>query len=235
MFRQVFNPENLLWKIVASGVDFVGLSLFWVLLCLPLVTIAPATAALYYTTVRVFRQGADDGFTLMWREFRKNLRKGLGVSLICLPLIVLICYGYSVMFANSASNLGAVMFTAYYLALVIPVGMMIYLFAYMGRFDTDLGTLFKNSFILTLRHLPTTIILVLLVLELIFASIRVWAWLFVTPVGGALLISFFLEKIFLRYLSLEEKAAFLNKTEEQVRQAEEKEQETRRRFLPHKK
>ena len=49
MFRQVFDPDNLFWRIMARGVDFVGLSIFWIALCLPVVTIGPATAALYYT------------------------------------------------------------------------------------------------------------------------------------------------------------------------------------------
>ena len=53
MFRQVFDPDNLFWRIMARGVDFVGLSIFWIALCLPVVTIGPATAALYYTFVVV--------------------------------------------------------------------------------------------------------------------------------------------------------------------------------------
>ena len=43
MFRQVFDPDNLFWRIMARGVDFVGLSIFWIALCLPIVTIGPAT------------------------------------------------------------------------------------------------------------------------------------------------------------------------------------------------
>ena len=27
MFRQVFDPDNLFWRIMARGVDFVGLSI----------------------------------------------------------------------------------------------------------------------------------------------------------------------------------------------------------------
>lgn len=222
MFRQVFNPDNLLWRIIASGVDFVGLSLFYVVLCLPVITIGPATAALYYTTVKVFRQGADDGFTLMWKQFRGNLKSGIFATLVCVPLTVAVIYGYTVMYANAAGALGAVMFVAYYLALVIPVGFMIYLFTVMARFSLDIKTLFKNAFIFTLRHLPTTIILVLLVVQLILASVKTWAVLFVAPVGGALLASFFLEKIFMTYLSVEERAAMQGKTLEEYEAAEKK-------------
>ena len=43
MFRQVFDPDNLFWRLLSRGVDFVGLGLFWIALCLPVVTIGPAT------------------------------------------------------------------------------------------------------------------------------------------------------------------------------------------------
>ena len=47
MFRQVFDPDNLFWRMISRGVDFVGLGLFWLLQCVPIVTIGPATTALY--------------------------------------------------------------------------------------------------------------------------------------------------------------------------------------------
>ena len=62
MWRDIFNPENLVFRMLSKGVDFVGLSLLWLLLCIPIVTIGPATAALYYTVVKVFRQKKEDAF-----------------------------------------------------------------------------------------------------------------------------------------------------------------------------
>ena len=100
MFRQVFDPENLFWRLISRGVDFVGLSLFWIALCLPVVTIGPATAALYYTVVKVFRHKGDGAFGMYWRSFVQNLRRGIPATLIFLPVMALLVYGYLVMAAN---------------------------------------------------------------------------------------------------------------------------------------
>ena len=63
MWKDIFNPENLFFRMLARGVDLIGLSLLWVLLCIPIVTAGSATAAMYYTVVKVFRHGRDDAFT----------------------------------------------------------------------------------------------------------------------------------------------------------------------------
>ena len=49
---EFFNPEKGIWAWLSTMVDIVGLSVLWIFLCLPVVTIGPATAALYYTVVK---------------------------------------------------------------------------------------------------------------------------------------------------------------------------------------
>ena len=74
--NKVFSPDNLLWTIVSRGVDIVGLSLLWAFLSMGIVTIGPATAALYYTVVKCFRQKEKRTFRIYWDSFRACLKKG---------------------------------------------------------------------------------------------------------------------------------------------------------------
>ena len=46
-FSGFFRPDNSLWRTVSAVADMMGLSLLWLLCSLPVVTIGPATAALY--------------------------------------------------------------------------------------------------------------------------------------------------------------------------------------------
>lgn len=207
MFRQVFDPNNLFWRFISRCVDFVGLSLFWAALSLPIVTAGPATAALYYTVVKTFRHGEDGAFGLYWKAFVQNLRRGIPATLIFLPVMLFIFYGYAVMHANATSDLGVVMFVAYYVVLILPIGLFCYLFPVMGRFDLTLKELFQTSFALCVRHLPTTVILVLLIVELVIFVLERWWPIFFVPVLAMLLFSLFLERIFPKYLNEEERAA----------------------------
>ena len=199
--RRVFDPENGWWSFLGRGVDLVGLSLAWAFLCLPVVTFGPATSALYYTVVKCFRQREKSTFTIFWRAFRGDLKRGCLATLLVLPAAILLWLGYGVMKANWSSPLGAVMFVAYDIALVVPLGAACWLFPLLGRFDSPLKEAFRTSAILTFRHLPTTVVAVLLTLESGILMIERWWPVFFVPVLWALLLSLFYERIFPKYLS----------------------------------
>lgn len=221
MFKQVFDPENLLWRMVARGVDLVGLGLFWLLLCFPVVTIGPATAALYYTVVKTFRQGETNGFHLLWAAFRENLRRGCAATLICLPPCALLALGYWVMDqVKTQGSAGAVMFVAYWVALLIPAGILCWLFPILARFETGLKDAFRTAFVLTLRHLPSTFVVVLLNLYLIVFTLERWWPVFFVPVLLTLLCSLFQERVFLKYLDGAQRAALEGREEETIQDTE---------------
>jgi uncharacterized membrane protein YesL len=204
MLNSIFNPDNLFFRILARGVDLVGLSIVWIFLCLPVVTVVPATAALYYTTVKVFRQGEDRGFRVYFRAFRDCLKRGIPATLICEAVWAVLVLGYVVMSHNISTDLGVVMYMAYYIAMLIPAGLVCYLCPLLGRFEMKLGDLLRTAFTLTLRHLPSTCIIVLLVLQVVIWGVQKWYPVLFMPVITCLIVSLFVEKIFLKYVSKEE-------------------------------
>ena len=203
--RRVFDPENGWWSFLGRGVDLVGLSLAWTFLSLPVVTFGPATAALYYTVVKCFRQKEKSTFTIFWRAFRGNLKQGIAATLLCVPVLLVLIFGYSVMKANWGSDFGAVMFVAYDIAMVVPLGILCWLFPLLGRFDAPLKDSLRTAAFLTFRHLPSTVILVLLTVETAVALIEKWWPVFFAPALWALLCSLFMERIFPKYLTEDEK------------------------------
>ena len=167
-------------------------------------TIGPASAALYYTVVKCLRQKEKGTFGVFFRAFRDNLKQGALVTLICLPVAAALAFGYVVMEANRGSPLGAVMFVAYDVALLIPGGILCWLFPLVGRFRFSLKELFSTAFALCIRHLPSSVVVVLMTVETVMACLRVWALALILPALVALLTSLFFERIFPKYLSDEE-------------------------------
>lgn len=199
--QKVFSPDNLLWTIVSRAVDVVGLSLAWAFLSLGIVTFGPATAALYFTVVKCFRQKEKRTFRIFWDSFKGCLKKGILATLICIPFAVALAFGYSVMKANWGSTAGQIMFVAYDIALVVPIGIVCWLFPLLGRFDFKLKDAFKTAAQLSLRHLPSTVVVVLLTVEVGIFLAQYWWPVFFAPAICELLVSLFFERIFPKYLS----------------------------------
>ena len=101
----------------------------------------------------------------------------------------MLIFGYSVMKANWSSDFGAVMFVAYDIALVVPLGILCWLFPLLGRFDAPLKDSLRTAAFLTFRHLPSTVILVLLAVEVAVALIEKWWPVFFALTGRSVTVS----------------------------------------------
>lgn len=203
--NKVFNPDNLFFRILARGVDIVGLSLCWALCCLPIVTIGSSTAALYYAVVKVFRHKDETAFKLFFKSFVGTLKRGIPLTIICEAIGVILAYGMYIMYLNSSTDTGVVMYMAYYVILVIPIGWACYLFPILGRFDMKIADLVRTAFMFTFRHLPATVVQVLLAAETVVFTVNYWWPVAFMPVVVMLIFSLFQEKIYLKYVSEEEK------------------------------
>ena len=106
------------------------LSLMWALCSIPLVTLGPATAALYDAAVKILRRGeAGNIYQRFFHSFRLNFKVGALTSLAVLAAAVLL-YGLGNFLYRLAltGKAGVVLYYAYLLLLLLPIGMISYLF-----------------------------------------------------------------------------------------------------------
>ena len=198
---EFFNPEKGIWAWLSTLVDLVGLSILWIFLSLPVVTIGPASAALYYTVVKYVRERESGAFGGYLRSFRANFAVGLRATLTVIPLFLLLLGGYRIVcwYGTRLGGMAYILYVAYYFALVLPAGVVCWLFPLLGRFEYGVRDLFRTAFQLTAAHLPSTVILVLLTGQsAVFCLNRWWPVVFL-PSVGMLLASLFTERIFCKY------------------------------------
>lgn len=199
---EFFNPEKGIWVWLSTGVDVVGLSVLWIFLCLPAVTVGPATAALYYTVVKCVRGRETGAFGEYLHSFRANFKVGVKVSLIVIPLFLLLLGGYRIVlwYGTRLGGAAYILYVAYYFALVLPAGVLCWLFPLLGRFEYGVRGLFRTALQLTIAHLPSTVIIVLLTAQsAVFCLNRWWPVVFL-PTVAVLLVSLFTERIFQKYV-----------------------------------
>lgn len=90
MFQNFFNSENPVFRFTGRVLDILVLSVMWVVCSLPIVTIGPASAALYYSCVKCLRYKEGGAYRSFLSAFKLNLKPGIGVTVVLLVLAVVL-------------------------------------------------------------------------------------------------------------------------------------------------
>ena len=182
--------------------DVCGLSIAWIFLCLPVVTAGPATAALYYTVVKCVRGRESGAFGYFFRSFRDNFKTGLKTTLIVLPAAALLLALHHIVrwYGTRVGGVLYILYVAQYFALMVPAGMLCWLFPLLGRFDWEVRGLFRTAFQLTAAHLPSTVVIVLLTAQTAAFCVSYWWPVVFAPSVAMLLVSLFTERVFRKYV-----------------------------------
>lgn len=169
----VFKFDNPFIAMMNKIANMMIVSFFWLLCCIPIVTIVPACSALYHTTVKVIN-GAGDGVVQdFFKTLRTNLRQGVILTIILAVSGLLLYLAY---------NLGQQMWSkSFFWAFYYVVGfffafiwttMVIWVPPTLSRFEGSISVILKLSVYFASRSLLKMIFrTILLVLTLFLVDI----------------------------------------------------------------
>ena len=197
----IFNPENGFYHVTGKMVDIFLLSVFWLACCIPVVTIGPATAALYNAVARCIRGNERNSWGLFFRTVRANLKVGILTTLVVLPAEAVLVLLQGVLYQTAVlGKAGYVLYVAYQIFLLLPLGMVCYLFPVLSRFSFRTGGLLLNCSKLAMAHLPATVLMGLLLALSVWVCSYVPVVAAVLPAMLALVQTVPLERIFRPYI-----------------------------------
>ena len=170
-----YNQDSKFWHFATLVADFILLNLLFIVLCIPVVTIGPAIAALIHTTLKL---SEDENRTLVkpfWNEFKRDITKKMLLWIVYLVLIAALVYmaQFYWNFANNNTELfkiiGFMLFMLSAFILVLTIVASIIGLAMTTQYFSPIKRLVKNSYLL---------IIVIPIQSLIMAIIIVAATLF---------------------------------------------------------
>ena len=104
----MFQMENPLMRMLTKIGNFILVSFYWLLTCIPVVTIIPACTALFHTVTKVIRQDGEGVTADFFSAFRHALHPGVLLSLITaggsLLLYTCVDFGYQMMRQNAVGT-----------------------------------------------------------------------------------------------------------------------------------
>ena len=205
MFRKFLNPDNALMITMTQITDCIFLSIFWLLGCIPVVTVGTSFAALYDATYRGFRQGDKHCWGRFLQVYRDNWKAGVLPTVVFLAAATALSKILIGLWNTAvAGNLSWMVFSGAAFAGILVVGILSVLFPLLSRFENSFPALLKNTFFLAMANLPRTLALGLLnSVTVLLCAVYVLP-LFFMPSLAALIGSLFLEPMFKPFMPEED-------------------------------
>lgn len=206
----LFNLDNPIMTFLGKVFDVMLLSVIWLICSIPIVTIGASTTALYYAIVKNVRKGRGYATKEFFKSFKSNFKNATIltiISIIFYSLMVGNIYivGEYVKIGSMSKKFTMPLVSIYWALIIIYTFIFVYLFPLLSRFNMNKKQLFKSAFFISVRHFPYTIGIVLILVAGIF-SMWFFPVLFIFIPGiVAVLSSFLLEKIMLKYIPKKEK------------------------------
>ena len=150
---------------------------------------------------RCIRGSERKSWSLFFRTFRENFKVGALTTLVVVAVGAVLFVLYTLLYQTASLNrAGYILFMAYYVFLLLPLGLLCYLFPVLSQFEFGVGGLLSNCAKLAIAHLPSTIALALLLYAALTVCLNFFLAIAVTPALLALLHSLLLERIFAPYI-----------------------------------
>lgn len=155
---RLFSPDNPVMQFISKIFDLVVLNLIFILGCVPVVTIGASISALYYVSLKMVRGEDPYIWQNFWKAFRQNFKQSTIVWL--LSLLVFAVLGMDFYIINSQdTTLFAVIRVCLWVVCIFLVSMFLYLFPIISNFVCTVGQAVKNAALMTIGHLPFTVLL----------------------------------------------------------------------------
>jgi len=214
----LFNYDSALMTGFRKVANILAVSILWLVFCLPVITVGASTSALYYAIHKNLKYDRSYAWKSFWTGFKTSFKQATAVWLVMLAIALLLGIDLYILHLYSTGELiflnrYAEIFkwlqyctVPFYIILIVELGYFLYVFPYIARFKASLKVIVKNCFILMIRHLLFTILMIGISLLSLLLIWMVPVLILFLPTLSLWVISYMMEKLYRRYMSEEMKA-----------------------------
>lgn len=203
--KHLFSYEGPISQGIGKVLDFLLLSVLWLLSSLAVFTVGAASTALYYTARKVLRRDIGHITKEFFRCFRANFRQATLLWLILLGVLAFLAGDIWLVYGLCRG--GVLHRSVLYLLLVLAALVLTwgqFLFSYLSRFCDTTGSVLRNCVRIVMSNpLPTLGIAALLAAALFFLWDIPGGFLLV-PAGVGLLCGRLTDRVFQKYMTRED-------------------------------
>lgn len=180
--ERIFAYDSKFARFMNALGDVLLIGLLWLVISIPLFTIGASTTAAYYAMAKCVRYSAGRPWKSFWHSFKTNFLQTLPMTILFDLAVVMLAFDLIYLWGNENATNDAI-FIVLLLVVFLAVGLSMYLWPLLSRFDKRNLELMKMSFVVAFRFLPVTIgIMAAFLLGLIGIYLMPWAVLVIPGV-----------------------------------------------------
>ncbi len=206
-----FDLDAPIWGWMNEIADIIILSLLWWICGCGIITIGASTTSVFYVLGKKARKEQTYVVADFFKSFKQNFKQSIPLTIVYV-IAAVSCFLYGILVVDGILNPER----SSMLKFVIPLTVVIvfefwnystYLWAVFSRFDMKTKSLCKTSFVMTHKHLLTTLANTLLLGIAVFLILKCPFLIIVAP--GLIILgqSFLLQNLFSRYITSNEEAS----------------------------
>lgn len=151
--------DSKFFRILEVVTAFFQLNILWLLFCLPVITIFPATVAMYCVVRQWILHKDFSVIRPFWRFFKENFKQSFGLGLIWIVLSSLIVVDF--LFMRNLGSFQYIMLPVLSLMGILILFISIFIFPTIAHFNLNWLNAIKNSLFFSIRYLFTTLVAIL--------------------------------------------------------------------------
>lgn len=178
--KDILGTEGPIFGFLDKAGQLIGLSVVWILGCMPLVTVASSTTALYYAVIKSIRRDYGSAMQEFWQSYRRNLKRGIPITMVMALTAALL--GWNIWLLSQEGQQNNFLLWGSIVLLAAEACTAVYICPVLSRFSMSAGKAVRLAFVMSVRFFPITLILGLGTVLLVYLQI------FVLPIPTVLLL-----------------------------------------------
>lgn len=141
--------------------DLIILNLLCLLCCIPIVTAGASITAMFYVTLKMVRNEESYIVKSFFKSFKQNFKQATIIHLIMLVTALLLFFDLRIV-NQLEGTVGQVLHVIFIAFMLLYLMIFLYIYPVLSKFYNTTRNTFVNSFLMAIRHLPYTILMLVI-------------------------------------------------------------------------
>lgn len=212
--NRFFNMDSGIFQFLSRLADLMILNVIFLITCIPIVTIGAAWTSLYYMTLKMVRNEESYIVRGYFKAFKENFRQSTIMWLIVLVFGFILYMDFRILGAMEGTSGAGILRVGVSMVCTLAIMVLMYLFPLLSKFYNSIKNTFLNAFLMSIRHLPQTLIMAVITIGAVLLTFfngytlvyGILIWIMLGFALVALANSWFLVRIFDKYIPEENEA-----------------------------